>query len=60
VTVFRPDAAEIVTVVAVLTALVVTANVALVCPAGMTTEDGTCATAVLLLDNVTYVSKYCR
>src|SRR5215831_10459783 len=39
--------------VAVLTALVVIVNVALVAPAGTTTLAGTCATAVLLLLSVT-------
>jgi hypothetical protein len=44
---------EIVTVLDVVTALVATANVAVVLPAGTVTLPGTVATAVLLLDRVT-------
>ena len=47
--------AEIVTAVVVLTVEVVTANVALLLPAGTVTVSGTVATTVLLLVNVTGV-----
>jgi len=48
-----PLVPEIVTVVAVVTALVATANVAVVPPAATVTPPGTVATAGLLLDRVT-------
>jgi len=48
-----PSVAVMVTVVDVVTALVVTGNVAVVLVEGMVTEAGTVAAAVLLLDSVT-------
>jgi hypothetical protein len=48
-----PDVAEIVTIVADVTAFVVTTNPTVVAPAGTVTLAGTAATAVLLLDRLT-------
>src|SRR5206468_3670755 len=48
-----PLVAEIVTVVDIVTALVVTPNIAVVLPGATLTAPGTVATAVLLLDSVT-------
>jgi hypothetical protein len=48
-----PYVPEIVTAVPLVTALVVTAKVALVAPAATVTLASTCATAVLLLESVT-------